>query len=213
MSKAPADIPTRAAQRRERERDAARSAILAAALEIGCSDGWDAVTMRALADRLDYSANFAYRYFKGRTDILLNVARDGFARLRATLETAAAGRKAGRRRHDETAELAAVRRAAHAYFDFALAEPALYGLMYGVGGDRVPATDAWTEGQAVGDILARLLREAGDKHADRHVLQLWATAHGLVSLIWVGQVVEDDAALHELADDAITNVLARVESD
>jgi AcrR family transcriptional regulator len=208
----PAD-PSRAQQRRERERLAAQASILVAAGDLGRSEGWDAVTMRRLADRLEYSANFAYRYFTGRDDILLGLVRDGFSRLRDAMAAAADSppRTAGRSRGSDPppAEWAAIRRPGHAYLDFALADPDLYQLMYGLGGTRVPATDAWNEGQAVGDVLIELLRDSGDTDPDRHVLQLWATTHGLIALFGVGRVVIDVAVLHAIVDDAISDVLTR----
>lgn len=198
--------PTPAQRRRERERSAARGTILAAALDVARRDGWGAVTMRRLADEIEYSANFAYRYFTGRDDILLALVRDGFARLREAM--VAASERGG----TDTAS-AAVRRAGHAYLDFALTHPDLYQLMYGLGGVRVPATDAWDEGQAVGDVLAGLLVDAGDPSPHQHVLRLWATAHGLIALRVVGRVDIDADGLHALLEDALTDCLTRVLPD
>ena len=82
--------------------------------------------------------------------------------------------------------------------------------MYGLGGVRMPATDTWNEGQAVGDMLAGLLGAAGDPEPERRVLQLWATAHGLVALQVVGRVDVDVDGLHALFDEALTDCLARV---
>jgi len=209
--------PNRSQQRRARQRDANRAAILAAARDLGRSQGWDAVTMRALADHLEYSANFAYRYFAGREDILLGLVRAGFGQLREAMSAAAAAAAAGegtgpsaRTRPSEQAMRAAVHNSGHAYLDFALAEPDLYQLMYGLGGARVPATDAWSDGQAVGDLLIDFLRALGDPDAERHVLQLWATAHGLVALAVVGRVVDGPRMLHAIIDDAIDDVLAHI---
>jgi AcrR family transcriptional regulator len=212
VTPAEAGTPSRAQQRRERERDATRATILAAARDLGRSEGWDAVTMRALADRLEYSTNFAYRYFSSRDDILLGLIRNGFAELRNAVSRAvnAESEAVGRSRRREPAEWAAVRRGSHAYLEFALAEPDLYQLMYGTGGDRVPATDAWSEGQAVGDVFIDLLRAGGDPEPERHVLQLWATTHGLITLAAVGRVVEDPSAIHAIVDDAISDALARM---
>lgn len=215
MTPTGAGAPSRSRQRRERERDANRTAILAAARDLGRTEGWDAVTMRALADRLEYSANFAYRYFSGRDDILLGVVRTGFAELRDAMSAAAAQQptpRAGIQQPEPapwTRVRDAVARAAHAYLDFALKDPALYQLMYGLGGARVPATDAWSEGQAIGDILIELLTAGGDAEPDPHVLQLWATTHGLVALAAVGRVVNDPAVLHGLLDDAVSDTVAR----
>ncbi|MGW4984785.1 TetR-like C-terminal domain-containing protein [Streptomyces mirabilis] len=98
---------------------------------------------------------------------------------------------------------------AHAYLDFALAEPELYQLMYGLGGVRVSATDAWNEGQDVGDLLAGLLITAGDTRPEQHVLQLWAMAHGLIALLVVGRVSVADDGLNALLEDALTDCLIR----
>jgi len=97
----------------------------------------------------------------------------------------------------------------HAYLDFALTEPDLYQLMYSLGGVRVPATDTWIEGQAIGEIIIDLLTNAGDTQAAKHVLQLWATAHGLIALQVVGRVDVDPTALHTLLEDALTDCLTR----
>lgn len=187
--------PTPAQRRRERERADARESILSAALDVARRDGWDAVTMRRLADEIEYSTNFAYRYFLGRNEILLALVREGFTRLRDSMATAVAhagpGPIGGSTAGASGTAAAAVRRAGHAYLDFALAEPDLYQLMYGLGGVRVPATDTWAEGRAVGDLLTGLLATAGDTQPERHVLQLWATAHGLIALQVVGRVGVD----------------------
>jgi AcrR family transcriptional regulator len=205
--------PTPAQRRRDRERAAARESILSAARTLARREGWDAVTMRRLADEIAYSANFAYRYFTGREDILLALVRDGFARLRDAMAAASHGVTSTASSGSETgpsgSAAAAVRRASHAYLDFAFAEPALYQLMFSLGGVRVPATDAWLEGQAIGELFAGLLTAAGDGQAPQHVLQLWATAHGLVALHTVGRIVSDPAALHALLEGALTDCLTR----
>lgn len=208
MSPADGGAPLPARARRERERADARAVILTAARELARQEGWEAVTMRRLAERIDYSANFAYRYFEGREAILLALVRNGFAQLRDRMVAAAeqgaaettdgaAGRGAA----------AAVRRAAHAYLDFALAEPDLYQVMYGLGGVHVATADTWAEGQAVGDLLTQLLIAAGDEDAAMDVLRLWATAHGLLALLGVGRVDHDTAHLHALLDVVLEDVL------
>ncbi len=196
---------TPARRRRDRERAGARLAILTAAHDLARAEGWEAVTMRRLADRIEYSANFAYRYFSGRDDILLTLVRDGFARLRT--EMAAAAGPAGA---DPAAAAAAVHRGARAYLGFALDEPELYRLMYSLGGVHVAADDAWREGQAVGDVLAEHLAAAGAERPDDAVLQLWATAHGLVALAAAGRLTLDRTRLVALVDTAVDDALRRV---
>jgi AcrR family transcriptional regulator len=206
----PSPASTPAQRRRDRERAAARETILAAALDVARRDGWDAVTMRRLAEEIEYSANFAYRYFTGRDDILHTLVVDGFARLRDAMTTAGASSTGEPTTGEPSTGADAVRRAGHAYLDFALTDPDLYQLMYGLGGVRVPATDAWDEGQAIGDVMADLLVTAGDTQPVPHVLQLWATAHGLIALLVVGRVEVDTDGLHALFEDALTDCLTRV---
>jgi AcrR family transcriptional regulator len=176
--------------------------------------------MRALADRLEYSPNFAYRYFAGREEILLALVRDGFARLHDEMAAAAQHSEAtpsvpeksrgrGTTDRQQSPPQDAFRRAAHAYLNFAFAEADLYQLMYGLGDTRVPAPDAWREGQAIGDLLSDLLRRGDDDDSEPLVLQLWATAHGLVALSVVGRVVTDPNVLHAILDNAINDVLSR----
>ncbi len=190
--------PSPAQRRRERERSQARREILAAARALGAEEGWDAVTMRRLADRIEYSPNFAYRYFSGRNDILLAVARDGFSQLRTAVADAVREAPA-----DQAPYLAA-----RAYLNFALAELDLYQLMYGLGGNKVPTTDTWREGQAVGDLFVDVFGAAGVADASDVVLRLWATAHGLIALLAVGRVDPDPAHLIRMLDASVAAALA-----
>jgi AcrR family transcriptional regulator len=183
--------PTRSVsqRRREGERAQARTMIMEAARELARAEGWDAVSMRRLAERIGYSANYAYRYFEGRDDILLAWVRDGFARV------AGAMREAGPSPHAAGA----------AYLDFALDEPDLYQVMYGLGGVRLPAAATLTEGNAVGMVVAE--RFGLTDPDDDRILRLWATAHGLAALHAIGKVPVDRAHLHRLLAASIDDLL------
>lgn len=64
-------------QKRHRRRDATRQRILAAATEIAADEGWPGVTMRKIADRIDYSHPALYAYFATKEDLLLALLRAG----------------------------------------------------------------------------------------------------------------------------------------
>jgi AcrR family transcriptional regulator len=57
-------------ERRERERTAVRERILDAALEVFATDGADGVTMRALADAIEYSPPVIYAHFRDKDAII-----------------------------------------------------------------------------------------------------------------------------------------------
>jgi Bacterial regulatory proteins, tetR family len=50
-----------------------------AAREIAIEDGWEAVTIRRIADRLEYTSPIRYKHFSGKDGLLVELARDGFA--------------------------------------------------------------------------------------------------------------------------------------
>jgi len=181
---APAE-PSRSQVRREREREQARALILSAARDIARAEGWDAVTMRRLADEIGYSANYAYRYFSGREGILLAWVKDGYLRLARMM------REAG----------PSVHAAAGAYLDFGLDEPELYQVMYGLGGVHVPAASTVAEGDAVGAVIGGLL--GIDDPDDDRIVRLWATVHGLLALHGAGKLPVERERLHRILDPVV----------
>jgi AcrR family transcriptional regulator len=109
------------AERRQRDRARRRQAIITAARQMAEAEGWDAVTIRRLADRIEFSQPVLYSHFPGKGGIIDAVALEGFAELRLILRNAreAAG-------SPETA----LRELAGAYVGFALEHPALYDAMF-----------------------------------------------------------------------------------
>ena len=75
-------------QRREREKQEVRQSILTAAREIALQDGWQSVTIRKVAERIEYSPPTIYEYFASKDDILLELHREGFRQLAAALKAA-----------------------------------------------------------------------------------------------------------------------------
>ena len=68
-------------ERQQRERDRIREAILTAARELFVSDGYRNVSMRKIADRIEYSPAAIYSYFRSKDDIFFELAEEGFRKL------------------------------------------------------------------------------------------------------------------------------------
>src|ERR1700751_2103831 len=100
------------ADRRERERAQRHDRIVTAARTLAEAEGWDAVTTRRLADRVEYSQPVLYSHFENRDAIVRAVALEGFTDLGTELRSA---------RLAASAPGAAVRAVAQAYLDFATA--------------------------------------------------------------------------------------------
>ena len=107
--------------RRERERAEREKLIVTAARELAEAEGWDAVTTRRLAEKVEYSQPVLYSHFDGKDAIVAAVAVEGFAELAAQLRAARTAAS------DDDGALAAVGRT---YTAFADRRPALYDAMF-----------------------------------------------------------------------------------
>jgi AcrR family transcriptional regulator len=65
-------------ERQERDRLRIRQAILDAARELFVTDGYRNVSMRKIADRIEYSPAAIYSYFPAKDDIFFALAEEGF---------------------------------------------------------------------------------------------------------------------------------------
>ncbi|MFD0558655.1 TetR family transcriptional regulator [Stackebrandtia endophytica] len=109
-----------AKERRERERTQRHQLIIASARELAETEGWEAVTMRRLADIVEYSQPVLYGHFSGKDAIIRAVAVDGFDELFRRL------RHARLAVPQQQAPLAV----GNAYLEFATERPALYEAMF-----------------------------------------------------------------------------------
>src|SRR5579862_8095888 len=65
-------------QRHERDREAVRRAILDAARDLFVSEGYQNVSLRKIAERIEYSPAAIYGYFSSKDDIFFALAEEGF---------------------------------------------------------------------------------------------------------------------------------------
>jgi AcrR family transcriptional regulator len=70
-------------ERQEREREATSRAILDAARDLFVAEGYNNVSIRKIAERIEYSPAAIYSYFSSKDDIFLALAEEGF-RMMAT---------------------------------------------------------------------------------------------------------------------------------
>jgi len=196
-------------ERRERERADVRARILDAARDMFARDGYEAVTMRAIADRIEYSAPVIYGHFQDKNALLQELC---FLDFRALGESFA---RIGRLL-DPVERL---RRIGAAYVDFALANPAHFrfmfmtpkpyvddGRMESVRGN--PEQDAYAFlCQTVADAIAADCLRPEYTDVARTAQLFWGAAHGIVSL----QIAKcDDPWIHW--DDARATALELIEA-
>jgi AcrR family transcriptional regulator len=172
-------------ERRQRQRQQMRSGILAAAREIATTEGWGAVTIRAIAERIEYSPPVLYEYFDSKDDLLLELVRMGYA---GQLEAVEFARDAS----DDPEE--ALLAMARAWCRFAFDSPDLYQVMYGLGGVSFHVPELQKEGEKIAEVMERTVVEVLKKHGKdasdirEKVVLGWGTLHGLVALAMVGRI-------------------------
>lgn len=65
-------------ERQERDREAVRRSILDAARELFTAEGYQNVSIRKIAERIEYSPAAIYSYFPSKDDIFFALAEEGF---------------------------------------------------------------------------------------------------------------------------------------
>ena len=80
-------------ERREREREEVRRKILDAARELFMAEGYERVTMRRIADAIEYSPTTIYNHFKDKDDLVNALCHEEFSQLLGALDLAGARRR------------------------------------------------------------------------------------------------------------------------
>ncbi len=107
-------------ERRERERGDKRRQILDAARDLFVTEGYDAVTMRKVAEAVEYTPTAIYLHFKDKEELVREVVTQDFLSLAKHFTSVA--------EIDDPIE--ALRAMGLAYLDFALKYPNHYRLMF-----------------------------------------------------------------------------------
>jgi AcrR family transcriptional regulator len=193
--------------RRQRHRASLRREILDAASQLFVEEGYHRLTMRRLAERIEYSPTTIYLYFKDKRELLGAVCEETFSRLAGKLERLqkTAGTPLGR-----------LRDGLRTYIEFGLAHPNQYLVTFM---SPNPGMDAGSfEGSAGSrafDTLRQSVRacsENGDIHTadvEMTAQALWAGVHGVTSLFITmkGFPFVDRAALVDHTIDTLTSGL------
>ena len=167
------------AERKVRERAERESRIVATARFIAEHEGWDAVTIRRLADEIEYSQPVLYSHFEKRDAIVAAVAVEGFREITTAIQKAARG---SRNRSN------ALEKVASAYLAFARENPALYEAMFTMPtGLHFAEDDPKPELHDAFDALAAVVMPAnGDVGTTTETF--WAALHGLAELERSGRI-------------------------
>ncbi|TAH34361.1 MAG: TetR/AcrR family transcriptional regulator [Planctomycetota bacterium] len=171
------------AERRERERQEAQGRILDAARELFVAHGYEAVSMRQIAERAEYSPAALYFHFEDKKALFRALCEQDFRALAQRFQGVAGIA-------DPLQRLAEIGRA---YADFALRHPNHYRLMFMAPKPMGASESLLERNNPDEDAYAFLLRAVKDAWSagcfrpelnDPELIAqtLWASIHGVVSL-------------------------------
>src|SRR5438132_5140555 len=109
-------------ERQERDREAVRRAILDAARDLFVSEGYQNVSIRKIAERIEYSPAAIYGYFPSKDDIFFALAEEGFQLLRHMMPREDDARRT-------TEPVARVRNIFWHFYEFSREHPEYFALM------------------------------------------------------------------------------------
>lgn len=162
-------------ERREREKQGIREEILEAARTLFVKEGYENVSIRKIAERIEYSPGTIYLYFQDKADILAQISEETFSRLERRLVVI---------NHNAAAQpLDRVRSGLRAYIQFGLENPNHYVITFVQGSFPCSAG-----GRCFGELLKGVgcAIEAGQM-IDGDVVEisqaLWAGSHGVTALL------------------------------
>ena len=175
-------------ERREREKLETRDKILEAARELFLREGYEGVTMRMVAEKIEYSPTAIYVHFTDKESLFRELCQQDFARLAQVFQE-------GARKHSakELDPVQRLRQTGLGYVQFGAQYPNHYKLMFMTTHPRMHPTECDKKGnpeldgyaflkQGVQQAIAAGVFREGLKDVELISQTLWAGAHGVVSL-------------------------------
>lgn len=168
-------------ERKEREREEMKKNILDAALKLFIEDGYDNVSIRKIAEKIEYSPATIYLYFEDKDSIFFELHNRGFSEFykRQLAVQQISDPKERLKEHGK------------AYIKFALDSPEYYDLMFisYSPAKKIEQFENWEVGSRTYDLLKKNIsqcKEAGlfkGFPVDIVAFSLWSYVHGISTLI------------------------------
>ncbi|UFH56255.1 TetR/AcrR family transcriptional regulator [Spirosoma sp. KNUC1025] len=166
-------------ERKEREREEMRKLILDGAQKLFLANGFEKVSVRNIADEIEYSPATIYLYYKDKNELLFALHQRGFVKMLESFQPLLAI-------SDPFERLVEMGRS---YIRFAVENPELFDLMFIMTApmDTLDKKD-WVEGDQAFGLLVQVVQEcmnAGifQQHdVQSTAMMIWSSIHGYTAL-------------------------------
>ncbi len=167
-------------ERKERDKQEMKEMILSAAKKLFLKEGFEHITIRRIAEEIEYSSATVYLYFKDKDSILYALQAQGFQELFNRMKVLDAVKNPAEK----------LRACGKIYLDFAMENKELYDLMFIMMApmNAFECAEEWKLGRPSYEVLQNIV---GECVAEGYIktdnpqiacLSLWALMHGVVSI-------------------------------
>jgi AcrR family transcriptional regulator len=173
-------------ERQERQKEMLRQEILDAARDLFIKEGYESVSMRKIAEKIEYSPTTIYLYFKDKADLFNQLCEESFAKLVKTFEELG---------EDLSNPIAALNKCGRAYIEFGLKNPNHYRVtfMLNLGSDAAKKKHLQEDSMGAKSfgylrmIVGECVRQNKFREVDVETTSqaLWSGVHGVTSLLIV----------------------------
>lgn len=192
---------------RQKQKEITKNAILKVAEEIVLQEGWQAVSIRKIAEAIGYSLPVVYNHFESKDAIQEEFVKHGFNMLATAMQNAKE-----KYANPETQ----LTQMALAYFDFAFSNSAYYKMMFGLG---IPSCQKAKEIEEIGNFSCSVIKVIGSlmvkTDEQRKLLKfhtLWSILHGLTSINMVNLTAAPNEMQQQILLDAIKGFIKNINS-
>lgn len=169
-------------ERKEKQKLEIRKMILDASMKLFVEEGFEKVSIRRIADIIEYSPTTIYLYFKDKNEILFHLCEEGFEKMA----------EYNKGLWDIRNPLMRLHKMGENYIQFGLTYPEYYDLMFMQDApmdalEKLHCSD-WNSGDQALDRLKQVLQDCMDANLIRKAdinavaLAIWSMVHGMVSL-------------------------------
>ncbi len=172
-------------ERRAREKEALRQSILDAASQLVVEQGHQSLSIRKIADKIEYAPSTIYLYFQDKYEILASICVEVFDQLSAKLQEI---------QETEVDTVQMLKQGLRCYIDFGLANPSYYMVTFLTPWPDLPPDHPVAETRGPDEagirtfghlcaVIQRGIDEGVFRNEDPHMLgqATWLAIHGMTS--------------------------------
>jgi len=197
-------------ERRQREKSALRGEILAAARELFAREGYESVSMRKIAEKIEYSPTTIYLYFKDKEELIEQLCEETFLLLSKKLEKVVS---------TDGDPVLSLKVGMRAYVDFGRKHPDHYRVSFMMPDESSKCVKSaesgpgWQAFHQMVNAVGRCIQAGRFRETDAMAISqsLWMVIHGVTSLLIVHKDcfpwVEKERLIDFTIDNAVRGLL------